>query len=90
MEILECLGITRLLDLFARVLIPGVGKQIRVQLSCETFLLGNVLTLKHSPHFNFCLEFHDPFLLCSDGVTLINLKLSCCHHFIFLFSYYFT
>ena len=28
----EVLGITRLFDLFARVLIPGDGKQIRVQI----------------------------------------------------------
>ena len=33
----EVLGITRLFDLFARVLIPGDGKQIRVQICCETF-----------------------------------------------------
>ena len=33
----EVLGITRLFDLFARVLIPGDGKQIRVQFCCETF-----------------------------------------------------
>ena len=68
------LGITRLLDHFGSVLIPGDGKQIRVQFRCETFLLRHLLTLKHSHHFNFCLEFHDPFLLCSDGSTLINLK----------------
>ena len=37
----------------------------------------------------FCLEFHDPFLLCSDGFTLINLKVSCCDHFIFCFSSYY-
>ena len=79
------LGYTRLLDLFARVLIPGDGKQIRIQFCCETFLLRHLLTLKHSHRFNFCLEFHDPFLLRSDGFTLINLKLSCCDHFIFPF-----
>ena len=79
------LGITRLRDLFARVLRDG--KQIRVQFCCEHFLLQHLLTFKHSHHFNFCLEFHDPFLLCSDGFTLINLKLSCCDHFIFYFSY---
>ena len=67
------LDITRLLDLFARVLIPGDGKQIRVQFCCETFLLRHLLTLKHSHHFDFCLEFHDHFLLCSDGFTLIKL-----------------
>ena len=33
----EVLGITKLFDLFARVLIPGDGKQIRVQFCCETF-----------------------------------------------------
>ena len=35
----EVLGITRLFDLFARVLIviPGDGMQIRVQFCCETF-----------------------------------------------------
>ena len=33
----EVLGITRLFDLFARELIPGDGKQIRVQFCCETF-----------------------------------------------------
>ena len=33
----EVLGITRLFDLFARVLIPGDGKQMRVQFCCETF-----------------------------------------------------
>ena len=33
----EVLGITRLFDLFARVLIPGDGKQIRDQFCCETF-----------------------------------------------------
>ena len=33
----EVLGITRLFDLFARVLIPGDGKQIRIQFCCETF-----------------------------------------------------
>ena len=78
------LGITRLLDLFARVLRDD--KQIRVKFCCENFLLQDLLTLKHSHHFNFCLEFHDPFLLCSDGFTLIYLKLSCCDHFIFSFS----
>ena len=67
------LGITRLLDLFARVVIPGNGKQIRVQFCCETVLLRHFLTINHSHHFNFCLEFHDPFLLCSDDFTLINL-----------------
>ncbi len=67
------LGITRLLDIFARVLIQGDGKQIRVQFCCETFLLRHLLTLKHSHHFDFCLEFHDHFLLCSDGFTLIKL-----------------
>ena len=67
------LGITRLLDLFGRVLIPGDGKQMRVQFCSETFLLRHLLTLKHSHHFNFCLEFHDPFLLCSLEFTLINL-----------------
>ena len=67
------LGITRLLDLFARALIPGDGKQIRAQFCCETFLLQHLLNLKHCHHFNFCLEFHDPFLLCSDDFTLINL-----------------
>ena len=36
-EDFEVLGITRLFDLFARVLIPGDGKQIRVQFCCETF-----------------------------------------------------
>ena len=66
------LGITRLLELFARVLIPGDRKQIRVQFCCET-LLRHLLTLKHSHHFNVCLEFHDPFHLCSDDFTLINL-----------------
>ena len=82
------LGITRLLDLFARVLRDG--KQIRVQFCCENFLLQHLLTFKHSHNFNFCLEFHDPFLLCSDGFTLINLKLSCCDNFIFsLSSYYY-
>ena len=75
---------TRLLDLFARVLRDG--KQIRVKFCCENFLLQDLLTLKHSHHFNFCLEFHDPFLLCSDGFTLIYLKLSCYDHFIFSFS----
>ena len=44
------LGITRLLDLFARVLIPGDGKQICVQFCCDTFLLRHLLTLKHSHH----------------------------------------
>ena len=34
---IEVLGITRLFDLFARVLIQGDGKQIRVQFCCETF-----------------------------------------------------
>ena len=77
------LGITRLLDLFARVLRDG--RQIRVKLCCYNFLLRHLLTLKHSHHFNFCLEFHDPFLLCSDGFTLINLKLSCYDHFILYF-----
>ncbi len=72
------LGITRLLDLFARVLRDG--KQIR-----ENDLLRHLLTLKHSHHFNFCLEFDYPFLLCSDGFTLINLKLSCWDHFILSF-----
>ena len=73
------LGITRLLDLFARALIPGDGKQICVQFCCETFLLQHLLTLKHSHHLNFYLEFHDPFFLCSDVFTIIkiNLKLSC-------------
>ena len=33
----EVLDITRLFDLFARVLIPGDGRQIRVQFYCETF-----------------------------------------------------
>ena len=33
----EVLGITRLFYLFARVQIPGDGKQIRVQICCETF-----------------------------------------------------
>ena len=34
----EVLGINnRLFDLFARVVIPGDGKQIRVQFCCETF-----------------------------------------------------
>ena len=33
----EVLGITRLFGLFARVLIPGDGKQIRGQFCCETF-----------------------------------------------------
>ena len=33
----QVLGITRLFDIFARVLIPGDGKQIRVQFCCETF-----------------------------------------------------
>ena len=79
------LCITRLLDLFARVLIPEDGKQIRVQFCYET-LLWHLLTIKHSHHFNFCLEFHDSFLLCCDGFTLINFKLSCCDYFIFLFS----
>ena len=85
------LGLTRLLDLFAKLLIPGDGKQIRVQFCCETFMLRHLLTLKHSHHFNFFLEFHNPFLLCSDGFTLelINLKLSCCNHFIFFFSSYY-
>ncbi len=73
--------------LFARVLRDG--KQIRIQFCCENFLLRHVLTLEHSHHFNFCLEFHDPSLLCSDGFTLINLKLSCCDHFIFSFSSYY-
>ena len=54
-----------------------------VKTSCYDIIL---LTLKHSHHFNFCLEFHDPFLLCSDGFTLINLKLSCYDHVIFSFS----
>ena len=67
------LGITRLLELFARVLIPGDRKQIRVQFCCENFLLRHLLTLKHSHHFNVCLEFHDPFHLCSDDFTLIIL-----------------
>ena len=67
------LGITRLLEVFARVLIPGDRKQIRVQFCCETFLLRHLLTLKHSHHFNVCLEFHDPFHLCMDDFTLINL-----------------
>ena len=44
------LGITRLFDLFARVLVPGDGKQIRVQLCCETltistFALGSSMIL---------------------------------------------
>ena len=79
------LGITRLLAfLLPRVLRDG--KQIRVQLCCENFLLRHLLTLKHSHHFNFCLEFHDPLLLCGDGFTLTNLKLSCCDHFISSFS----
>ena len=77
------IGITKLLDFFARVL--RYGKKIRVQLCCENVLLrrlpSNTLTIF------FCLEFHDPFLLCSDGFTRINLKLSCCGHFIFLLLY---
>ena len=35
--ILKLLGITRLFDFFARVPIPGDGKQIRLQFCCETF-----------------------------------------------------
>ena len=43
----EVLGITRLFDdLFARVLIPGDGKQIGVQFCCETFYKpSNTLTI---------------------------------------------
>ena len=36
------LGIITLLDLFARVLIPGDGKQIRVQFGRATFLLRHL------------------------------------------------
>ena len=87
MDILECWALLDCLTFFARVLRDG--KQMRVQFCCENFLLRHLLTLKHSHHFNLCLEFHDPFLLCSDGFTLINLKLSCCDHFIFYFSSYY-
>ena len=52
--ILKLLGITRLFDLFARVLIPGDGKQIRVQFCCET---------SQFQLLPFSREFHDPFLL---------------------------
>ena len=85
-EILECYALPDSLT-FARVL--RYGKQIRVQFCCENFLIRHLLTLKHSHHFNFCLEFHDPYLLCSDGFTLIKFKLSCCDHFIFSFSSYY-
>ena len=62
---------------------------MRVQFCCKNFLLRHLLTLKHSHHFNFCLYFHDPCLLCSDGFRLINLRLSSCDHFIFSFSSYY-
>ena len=81
------LGITRLLDFLLGYL--EMVTKFRVQFCCENFLLRHLLTLKHSNHFNVCLEFHDPFFLCSDGFTLINLKLSCCDHFIFSFSSYY-
>ena len=48
--------LSRLFDLFDRVLINGDGKQIRVQFCCETFLLRHLVTLKHSHFFNFCLR----------------------------------
>ena len=65
------LGITRLLDLFARVLRDG--KQIRVTFCCENFLLQDLLTLKHSHHFNVCLFVSDTYL--SDSLPLCCLTL---------------
>ena len=82
------IGITRLFAVFARVLIPGDGKQIRVQFYSEAFLLRPVLTLKLFHYLNFCLEFHAPFLLCIDDLKF-NLKMFCCDHFFFLFSSYY-
>ena len=70
------IGITRLFAVFARVLIPGDGKQIRIQFYSEAFFLRPVLTLKLFHYLNFCLEFHSPFLLCSDGFTS-NLTSKC-------------
>ena len=56
---------TSYLDLFARVLIPGDDKLIRVQFCCETFLLLRLLmTLKQTLTLS-TLPFHDPFLLCN-------------------------
>ena len=82
--------ITRLLDLFARVLIPGDGKQIRVQFCCETFLPRYLLTLKHSHHFYFCLKFHDPFNLCRVTVVMaLNSLTSNCLAVNISYSFFF-
>ena len=84
-EILEFYTlIIRLLDLLAIVLIPGDGKQIRVQFCCETFSLRLLIALKQTlavPKF----AFPDNSILCIGRCTHINAKLSSCDHFIFPF-----
>ena len=76
------LDITSVLDTFARVLIPGQVKLTIVQFFGETFLLRRFFNRQTDSHH--CQLFHNPFLFCN-SFPFINLKLSCCDHFMFHF-----
>ena len=76
------LDITRLLDIFAMVLIPGDGKKIRVQFCCETFLPPILFSLKHTLTLS---EFAFPWSFPSLYWLIYIHWLTCCDHYILLF-----